>query len=402
MTYDYVIGMDVGKYFHHACVLDIDGTQVLSKRINQNEKSLRTLFSTFSAHDHKVLVVVDQPNNIGRLTVAVAQDIGIDVRYLPGLAMRQLSRIHAGNAKTDIRDAYIIAHAAKNLPESLRSVDRVEEAFLQLKVLNGIDEDLARSYTRLINQIRSALVGCYPQFEQALRGQIIHRKWVLHLLARYGGPTKIKRLGQAKTAAFARRYKARNPEPVLDAIFAAISEQTVTIAGAHYAEMGVAMSAKDALLKLEHRQLIEKEVIELINDIPHTQILLSMPGIGPKTAAQILMTAGDMSDFPSAGHLASYAGLSPRTNQSGTSIMSNSLNRAGNKKLKNALWQSSFASIRFHERSRQFYERKRRDGKRHNAAVVALARRRLNVLYAMMRNHECYRDPALQQEGIAA
>ena len=316
--------------------------------------------------------------------------------------MRQLSRIHAGNAKTDIRDAYIIAHAAKNLPESLRSVDRVQEAFLQLKVLNGIDEDLARSYTRLINQIRSALVGCYPQFEQALRGQIIHRKWVLHLLARYGGPTKIKRLGKAKAAAFARRYKARNPEPVLDAIFAAISEQTVTIAGAHYAEMGIAMSAKDALLKLEHRKQIEQEVIELINDIPHTQILLSMPGIGPKTAGQILMAAGDMSDFPTAGHLASYAGLSPRTNQSGTSIMSNSLNRAGNKKLKNALWQSSFASIRFHERSRQFYERKRREGKRHNAAVVALARRRLNVLYAMMRNHKHYHDPAPSQEDLAA
>ena len=402
MTYDYVIGMDACKYFHHACVLDIDGAQVLSKRINQNEKSLRTLFSTFIANDHKVLVVVDQPNNIGRLTVAVAQDIGIDVRYLPGLAMRQLSRIHAGNAKTDIRDAYIIAHAARNLPESLRSVDRVEEAFLQLKVLNGIDEDLARSYTRLINQIRSALVGCYPQFEQALRGQVIHRKWVLHLLARYGGPTKIKRLGKAKAAAFARRSKARNPEPVIDAIFAAISEQTVAIAGAQYAEMGVAMSAKDALLKLEHRKQIEQEVIELINDIPHTQILLSMPGIGPKTAAQILMTAGDMSDFPTAGHLASYAGLSPRTNQSGTSIMSNSLNRAGNKKLKNALWQSSFASIRFHERSRQFYERKRREGKRHNAAVVALARRRLNVLYAMMSNHEYYRDPDQSQEVEAA
>ena len=109
-------------------------------------KSLRTLFSTFSANDHnEVLVVVDQPHNIERLTVAVAQDIGIDVRDLPGLAMRQLSRIHAGNAKTDIRDAYINAHAGKNLPESLRSVDRVEEPFLQLKVLNGIGEDLARS-----------------------------------------------------------------------------------------------------------------------------------------------------------------------------------------------------------------------------------------------------------------
>ncbi|MBG9329604.1 IS110 family transposase, partial [Corynebacterium belfantii] len=73
-----------------------------------------------------------------------------------------------------------------------------------------------------------------------------------------------------------------------------------------------------------------------------------------------------------------------------------------NKKLKNALWPSSFASIRFHERSRQFYERKLREGKRHNAAVVALARRRLNVLYAMMSNHEHYHDPAPSQEDLAA
>lgn len=127
-----------------------------------------------------------------------------------------------------------------------------------------------------------------------------------------------------------------------------------------------------------------------------------MPGIGPKTAAQILMTVGDMSDFPTPGHLTPYAGLSPRTHQSGTSIMSNSLNRAGNKKLKNAPWQSSFASIRFHERSRQFFERKRNEGKRHNAAVVALARRRINVLYAMMRNHEYYRDPAPAKEAATA
>ena len=375
MAYDFVIGVDVGKYFHHACVLDPQGRQVLSKRINQHEGSLRKLFGKFLTDNASVLVIVDQPNNIGRLTVAVAQDMGADVRYLPGLAMRQLSRIHVGNSKTDVRDAYVIAHAGLNLPDSLRSVDRVEEVFIQLKVLNGIDEDLARAYTRLINQMRSALVGTYPAFEHVLRGQMIHRKWILHLLAKYGDPTKIRRIGKTRLAAFARSHKARNPEPVIDAMLAAIHGQTVSIAGAEYAELGVAMSAKDALAKLEHRKEIE---------------------------AQILMTVGDMSDFPDAAHLASYAGLSPRTNQSGTSIMSNSPNRAGNKKLKNALWQSSFASIRFHERSRQFYERKRKEGKRHNAAVVALARRRLNVLFAMMRNGELYRDIPTIQEAAAA
>ncbi|WP_257160784.1 IS110 family transposase, partial [Corynebacterium cystitidis] len=173
------------------------------------------------------------------------------------LAMRQLSRIHTGNSKTDVRDAFVIAHAGLNLPDALRSVDRVEEVFSQLKVLNGIDEDLARAYTRLINQIRSALVGTYPAFEHILRGQIIHRKWILQLLATYGGPTKIRRIGKTRLAAFARSHKARNPEPVIDTMLAAITGQTVTIAGAEYAELGVSMAAHDALAKLAHRKEIE-------------------------------------------------------------------------------------------------------------------------------------------------
>ncbi|APT82185.1 transposase [Corynebacterium ammoniagenes DSM 20306] len=314
MTYDYVIGMDVGKYFHHACVLDTHGNQILSKRVNQHEQPLRKLFSQYAGKGTNTSAAVYQPNNIGRLTVAVAQDIGINVLYLPGLAMRQLSRIHAGNSKTDVCHAYIIGYAGRNLPKSLRSVDRIEEAFIQPKALN--------------------------------------RKWILRLLAKYGGPTKIKRLGKTRFNTFARKHRARNPEPITDTMFITITEQSVQIAGAEYAELGVAMSVKEALLKLESRKEIEAQVIELSQEIPQTQLLLSMPGIGPRTATHLLMTVGDMSDFPTAGLLASYAGLSPRTNQSGTSIMSNSLNRAGNKKLKNTLWQSSFASTRFHERSR--------------------------------------------------
>ncbi|OIS02421.1 transposase, partial [Corynebacterium diphtheriae] len=52
-------------------------------------------------------------------------------------------------------------------------------------------------------------------------------------------------------------------------------------------------------------------------------------------------------------------------------------------------------------RSRQFYERKRNEGERHNAAVVALARRRLNILFAMMRSGELYRDTPSSSTNIA-
>lgn len=394
MTYDHVIGVDVGKYFHHACVLDPSGTTVQSTRVEQSEAALTEFFTQFTTTG-STLVVVDQPNNIGRLTVTIAKATGADVKYLPGLSMRQLARIHAGNSKTDIRDAFVIAYAGRFLPDALRAVDRTDPIFQQLKALNGIDDDLTRAYTRLINQIRSSLVGTYPEFERVLCGSVIHRRWILELLARYGGPTKLRRLGRSRTITCAKKRKARNPAPIVDALFDAITSQQLTLPGAGEAELGVALAATDALAKLDHRKRIHQQVPEIpdiIDQLPLIPVLLSMPGIGPATAAQPLMTTGDFSDFKTAAQLASYADLCPTTNQSGTSLNSHSVNRAGNKRLNNALWQSSFSAIIHHERSRHFYERKRQEGKRHNAAVVCLARTRLNVLFAMVKNVAFYSE----------
>ncbi|MCQ9169246.1 IS110 family transposase, partial [Corynebacterium amycolatum] len=101
---------------------------------------------------------------------------------------------------------------------------------------------------------------------------------------------------------------------------------------------------------------------------------------------------GDGSDFASAGHLAAYAGIAPVTRRSGSSIRGEFPARSGNKRLKNALFYSAFAVIRSHEPSRRYYERKRAEGKRHNAAVICLARRRCNVIYAMLKNKEFFRE----------
>ncbi|MEY8197605.1 transposase, partial [Corynebacterium pseudotuberculosis] len=92
------------------------------------------------------------------------------------------------------------------------------------------------------------------------------------------------------------------------------------------------------------------------------------------------------------GHLAAYAGIAPVTRRSGSSIRGEFPARSGNKRLKNALFYSAFAAIRSHEPSRQYYERKRAEGKRHNAAVICLARRRCNVIYAILKNKEFFRE----------
>ena len=113
--------------------------------------------------------------------------------------------------------------------------------------------------------------------------------------------------------------------------------------------------------------------------------------VGVRTSARIL-TEVVGKDFPTAGHLASYAGLAPVTRRSGTSIRGEHPPRGGNKVLKRALFLSAFAALS-DPVSRAYYDRKRAQQKKHNEALIALARRRTDVLYAMLRDTKPYAHP---------
>lgn len=89
------------------------------------------------------------------------------------------------------------------------------------------------------------------------------------------------------------------------------------------------------------------------------------------------------------GTWAAYAGLAPVTRRSGSSIKGEHPARAGNKRLKNALFLSAFAALHDPD-SRVYYDRKRAQGKKHNAPLICLARRHTDVIYAMLRDHTPY------------
>jgi transposase len=102
--------------------------------------------------------------------------------------------------------------------------------------------------------------------------------------------------------------------------------------------------------------------------------------MGPLLGAEFLVTVGDLSAFESADRLAAYAGLVPAAHDSGKRVGNHKRMRGGNKALKRVFYQSAFSSLRASAESRTFYERKRAEGKRHTQALIALARRRINVL----------------------
>jgi transposase len=399
--YDVYCGVDVGKSDHHACALDPSGKKVHDKALPNDEEALTAVLTKLQAFG-RVLVIVDQPASIGALVIAVARLLGIEVAYLPGLAMRRIADLHPGEGKTDARDAYIIADAARTMPHTLRRVGTDDETLAELGVLAGYDDDLAAESTRLTNRLRDALLHVHPTLERLL-GKHFDRPGVLELLAQAPTPAALRQLDTATMTDIMRPGSPRLAKTLPTKIHTALDAQTVVIPGTD--AFGTVIAGVAAQLRDTHarRNALAADLEERLEAHPLAEVLTSMPGIGFRTAIKILTIVGDGSAFPTAGHLAAYAGLAPVTRRSGSSIKGETRSQRGNHALKSALFLSAFASLS-DPTSRAYYDRKRASGKRHNAALICLARRRVDVIFAMLRDRKPYQHPTSQnpEKGAAA
>ena len=171
-------------------------------------------------------------------------------------------------------------------------------------------------------------------------------------------------------------------------IVQALSEQAVTVPGTQAAAIVMPRLAQQLTALRKQRDEIAAEVERLVLAHPLWPVLTSMPGVGIRTAARLLTEVAHKA-FASAGHLAAYAGLTPATRRSGTTNGGEHPSRRGNKVLKRALFLSDFVARR-DPVSRAYYARKVQQGKRHNHALIALARRRCDLLFAMLRDGTFY------------
>lgn len=291
-----VLGLDVGKSSHWACLVDRDGEVLASAPVRNREAELDALFASAPAG---TLVVVDQFRNIGSLAVRRARAAGLGVAHLPGLAASRAAGLFAGEAKTDERDAAVIARTALGVPDSLSGVPGRGEALEAARALSSQRDHVVACATRDKNRLRAVLLESCPALE-------------------------------AETAA--------------------LLEGDETYA-----------------------------------------CLLTVPGIGPRTAAQLAVSV-DIGRFPDHDHLASYCGIAPRVRSSGTSVRSVRASRRGDARLKSLLIFSCNSLVRSSGRYGEYYRACRARGMGHGRALKAVARKRLRAIYAVMRDRVPYRE----------
>ena len=143
---------------------------------------------------------------------------------------------------------------------------------------------------------------------------------------------------------------------------------------------------------------IKERLITLAEHTPLYELYLSIPGIGPITAALLVAELKDIRRFDNIKKLTASCGLDPTIVQSGKTINYHGpISKRGSRNARYVLFNTIMSLLMVTKRNapddpfRLYYEKKRGEGKHHHACVVACCTKLLRIMFAMSKQNTLYR-----------
>ncbi|WFB07167.1 IS110 family transposase [Streptomyces sp. LX-29] len=382
-------GIDCGKTHHHCVAMDVDGKTLLSRRVANDEPELLKLMGDVLdlADGRELTWAMDMTGGEPGLLIAVLVNHLQELLYIPGRMVNRASDAYRGEGKTDARDARIIADQAR-MRRDLQIIRPDDETTIELRLHTSHRIDLVADRTRTINRLRGTLLSMFPALERALE---LTNAGPLVLLTGYQTPAALRRIGVSRLTTWLRNRKVRGAESLAKAAVEAAERQHTAVAGEKAIAKMVHTLAREVMALNEKIAEIDKLIEGRFREHELAEVILSMPGMGPKLGAEFLVAVGgSLAGFPTADRLAAFGGVAPAPHDSGKTSGNLRRPQRYHRRLQRVFYTSALVSSWSDPNSKRFYDRKRAEGKSHVQAVLALARRRVNVLWALIRDRRCY------------
>jgi transposase len=407
------VGIDVGKQFHHACAVDERGKTVFSRKVKNRQAAIEELITRTRAkagvagagpgESGEVTWALDMTSGSAGLLVTLLVATGQPVLAVPGRLVNRMTGAFAGEAKTDARDARTIAETAR-LRGDLAPVNVPDQVVGDLQVLTGRREDLMADWVRGVNRLRELLGSIFPSLEEAFD---YSTRSALILLTGFQTAAGVRAAGEAGVAAFLREHRAWAPGiPAMAATAVAVAaEQDLALPAEAVTAPLIARLARQLLDLDREIKDLDKHLTSTFEKHPHAEIITSVDGFGPVLGAELLAdTGGDLAaGFGTPDRLAAYAGLAPVPRDSGRVRGNLHRPKRYHRGLRRVFYLAALtASTRPDTPSRAFYQRKRDQGKRHVQALIALARRLVNLIWALIRDNRTFTTEAPTPTATAA
>ncbi len=296
-------------------------------------------------------------------------------------------------AKTDGLDAQTLARGL--LAGYARASTVPPETVQALRELTRARRDLVQTRTAARQRLLDELVLVFPELPDHTPERCdLATPALLHLLSTYGSAQALATAPVAEVAALlATHSKGRWGDPQAAALHD-LARQSAASTRAVAARRVVVQTFARHLLELQqHIADLEAAIAEALRDDDPGQRLRQIPGIGPIHAATIRAELGDVTRFTHVDQVIAYAGLEPRTRQSGAFVGQRKLSKRGPGALRHALYLAALVATRYRAEWRERYQRLLDRGRAKKEALTILSRALLKTVYHLLVTGAAY-DPA--------
>ena len=377
----YFIGIDISKYKHDCCIISAADQKVVSKVTVKNNKAdfdeLLTIINSLSNPEDIRIGFESTAHYALNLELFLESSLLTFMEVNPMLISEYKKPKTLRRTKTDSVDCESIARWLMTVEYNPHSKGFYHA--YSLKSLTRLRDKLIRQRSFYLIKITNVLDHTFPEFKPFFNERL--SKTALYLLENYGSAEKMARMNSASYEKLRSLSRGKfSPQQ-----FLRLKELAANTVGVNNSIFDVELNSLLSLYKSLVKEIntIEKEINKLIEEVhPH---YMSVPGIGPLSAAVIYSEYGDISNFTNPGQMLAFAGIEPGINESGTESHGGKMVKRGSSQLRYTLINCCLPLIRFDMTFATYYAKKRGEGKPHRVAITHVAKKLIRVIYALER-----------------
>ena len=377
----YFIGIDISKYKHDCCIISAADQKVVSKVTIKNNKAgfdeLLTIIHSLANPEDIRIGFESTAHYALNLELFLENSLLTFMEVNPVLISEYKKSKTLRRTKTDSVDCESIARWLMTVEYKPHSKGFYHA--YSLKSLTRLRDKLIRQRSFYLVKITNVLDHTFPEFKPFFNERL--SKTALYLLENYGSAEKMARMNSASYEKLRSLSRGKfSPQQ-----FLRLKELAANTVGVNNSIFDVELNSLLSLYKSLVKEIdtIEKEINKLIEEVhPH---YMSVPGIGPLSAAVIYSEYGDISNFTNPGQMLAFAGIEPGINESGTESHRGKMVKRGSSQLRYTLINCCLPLIRFDMTFATYYAKKRGEGKPHRVDITLVAKKLISVIYALER-----------------
>lgn len=388
----YFVGIDISKYKHDCCIINAADQSIVAKFTIQNDQDgfcqLLTSLQALSTPENIRIGFESTAHYALNLELFLEKASHSFMEINPVLISEYKKSTSLRRTKTDSIDCESIARWLMTVEYKPHSKGFYHA--YSLKSLTRLRDRLIRQRSFYLVKITNVLDHTFPEFKPFFREHF--SKTALYLLENYGTAEKMAHMNSASYDNLHRISHGKFfPQKFLE-----LKNLAANTVGVNNSIFDTELNCLLTLYKdvADQVAVLEKQIKELIEEVhPH---YMSIPGVGPISAAIIYAEYGDISNFSSPAQMLAFAGLEPGINDSGTESHKGRMVKRGSSQLRYVLMNCALPLIRFDMTFAAYYAKKRTEGKPHRIAMSHVAKKLVRVIFALERQNTDFKSQALR------